>query len=58
MLFTDKIFFDHHILVPVADLLFPHAFFSTEKPLSTAGICEAVNITGYFTPHPHICAKA
>lgn len=58
MLFTDKILFDHHILLPVADLPFPRASFSTEKPLSTAGICEAVNITGYFTPHPCICEKA
>lgn len=58
VLFTDKILFEHHILVPLADLPFPHASFSTEKPLSTAGICEAVNITGCFTPHPCICEKA
>lgn len=58
MLFPDKILFDHHILVPVADLPFSQASFSTEKPLSTAGICEAVDITGYFTPHPCICEKA
>lgn len=58
MLFTDKTLFDHHILVPVADLPFSHASFSTEKPLSAAGICEAVNIIRYFTPHPFICEKA
>lgn len=58
ILFPDKILFDHHILVPVADLPFSQASFSTEKPLSTAGICEAVDIAGYFTPHPCICEKA
>lgn len=57
LLFTDKILFDHHILVPVADLPFPHKSFSTEKLQSTAGICEAVTVTGYFTPHPWICEK-
>lgn len=31
VLFTDKILFDHHILVPVADLPFPHKSFSTEN---------------------------
>ena len=57
MLFPDKILFDHHILVPAADLPFSRASFSIEKLSSMAGICETVNITGYLTPYAHIYEK-